>query len=152
METISHKVVILENQDIMQATDGLVAIPVNTVGVMGAGLALQFKKKYHTIFKDYRTACLDGELLPGGFFAAIVNNDLHYGCVTTKEDWKRPAETEWIVESVREMLVYVQTAGIKAIHLPRLGCGLGWVLEWADVKQSVLEVLSEFDGTLYLYE
>ena len=99
--------------------------PVNCVGVMGKGLAKEFKRRRPFQSKDYFWACKcntnkmkAGEVLDCGsvWFAF------------TKEDWRDPARIEW----VDACLASIADAPPKSIAIPQLGCGCGG-LDWADV-------------------
>jgi hypothetical protein len=151
-------------------------IPVNTVGVMGKGLALDFKKMYPSYFKEYALFCGGGHLktgLPlilGGHYAfpsAACSIPANWGgsglivLFPTKDDWRKPSQLDWIKQGLVELAVscnsdyhgYVQwRKQTRNIHIPKLGCGLGG-LEWADVRKIVEQFADCMpEHEIYLYE
>ena len=103
-------------------------IPVNTVGVMEAGLALQAKQQVPEINNIYRY-CLDHGHLEIGKPIFVLDNE--YVLFPTKEHWKDPSELDWINQGLA-YLVGMGMNGVETIALPKLGCGLGG-LQWVDV-------------------
>lgn len=116
-------------------TDALVNA-VNTVGVMGKGIALQFKQTFPHNYKVYRAACKNGELVPGRLLAV---NDFGLGIdkliinFPTKKDWKQKSEYEYVASGLTELAKLIETESIKSIAIPALGCGNGG-LDWEKVK------------------
>lgn len=108
-------------------TDALVNA-VNTVGVMGKGIALQFKQTFPHNYKVYRAACKNGELTPGVLLAV---NDLALGKnklivnFPTKKDWKHKSEYEYVESGLVELAKLIKAENIKSIAIPALGCGNG---------------------------
>ena len=97
--------------------------PVNSVGVMGAGLAKQFKMRYPGIEDVLKLYCQSGLLQPGQI--AYASNTIF---AATKDHWKQPSKIEW-VEGICEQLAYSPPCSIA---VPALGCGLGG-LKWGHV-------------------
>lgn len=137
--------------------------PVNTVGVMGAGLAKQVKLAYPGVFREYVEACRSGLLAPGCVMAHRVNNPTGSSCLRyiisfpTKQDWRNPSRLvrDGLV-SLRDTLKWIPIdnpalAPIRSIALPCLGCGLGG-LDWAEVRELIhakLGDLHEIEILLY---
>lgn len=128
---------------------------VNTVGVMGKGIALQFKKLFPNNYKAYYKACKDKELIIGKLF--IVNDE---SILTgkkliinfpTKTDWKKPSEYSYITEGLKALKVIISKKNIKSIAIPPLGAGNGG-LKWSKVKLLIEEELNEVDCDIYIYE
>lgn len=106
----------------------VIVIPVNCVGVMGKGLALEAKKRFKGMFAFYEHACKTCVLIPGGVYQVgrVV-------CLATKDHWRNPARLEWVESGLIRIRKEVKT---NSIALPQLGCGCGG-LNWADVEPLV---------------
>jgi len=109
---------------------------VNTVGVMGKGIALQFKQAYPENFKQYQKAYRKGELQSGKILVVptrqIVNPKYIFN-FPTKRHWRDKARMEDIKLGLEDLVNLVQKLQIQSIAIPPLGCGLGG-LNWTDVK------------------
>jgi O-acetyl-ADP-ribose deacetylase (regulator of RNase III) len=105
---------------------------VNTVGVMGKGIAEEFKRRYPDMFERYREHCKSGALTIGKLYLFRTPNKwvLNF---PTKEHWKAPSKLEWIETGLEKFVVEYETRGISSISFPQLGCGNGG-LDWAQVK------------------
>lgn len=118
--------------------------PVNTVGVMGKGLALQFKRAYPDNYRGYREACRSGELTVGKVFtfdAGASRRPRYVINVPTKEHF-RGASTLAIVQAGIDALAdEVRRLGVGSVAVPALGCGLGG-LAWADVLPRISAALA----------
>ena len=131
--------------------------PVNCVGVMGAGLALAFKKRYPLNFQFYKDLC--------DFGALRLGHPLMYFEVNAeKTDYKFivnfPTKHHWRDKSILESISYglvmldnlIHIYDIKEVAMPALGCGLGG-LDWGDVKPLIYKQFEEYDYvTIHLYE
>jgi O-acetyl-ADP-ribose deacetylase (regulator of RNase III) len=116
-------------------TDALVNT-VNCVGIMGKGIALQFKKKFPENFKQYERACRSGEVQLGKMFIVPTNNlsEPHYIInFPTKDHWRNPSRLESIATGLQDLVAQVKKLNIKSIAIPPLGCGNGG-LEWSEVR------------------
>jgi len=102
---------------------------VNTRGVMGAGLALQFRSRWPRMFVEYKRVCAREQLQPGGLHSVKVNPDGTYPewifNVATKDHWKNPSRLEWVEQGIAEIRRVVVSIGIASVGIPALGCGLG---------------------------
>ena len=118
--------------------------PVNCVGVMGKGLALQFKQAYPAAFAAYRAACSRGEVQPGRLFVTETGATagpsllLHF---PTKRHFRDPSLLEDVDSGLVALVAEVQARDIRSLALPALGCGLGG-LAWADVRPRIVDVFS----------
>src|SRR6185295_9008030 len=91
---------------------------VNTEGVMGKGLALQFKKAFPESFTSYERACKAGEVVPGRMHIVqrlasprfIIN-------FPTKKHWRNPSKLEYIRDGLRDLVVHVRRLGIESIAI-----------------------------------
>jgi len=121
---------------------------VNTVGVMGKGLALQFKRRFPSNFEVYEQACRQGEVQVGRMLVVataarsgprlIIN-------FPTKKHWKHPSRLEYVREGLVALVREVKTRGVRSIAIPPLGCGNGG-LAWSDVRPLIDLALTELPG------
>lgn len=102
--------------------------PVNCVGVMGAGLAKQFRERFPENYEIYRSYC-NREILKPGFCFAVLENGKWIINFPTKNHWKDKSKIEWVEEG----LLFVKNNFPFSIAFPKLGCGLGG-LNWWEVK------------------
>jgi len=141
--------------DILQADAEALVNTVNCVGVMGRGIALQFKHLYPENFKAYKTACEHREVLPGRMFLYetgqltpprfIVN-------FPTKRHWRGTSRIEDIQAGLQDLVKVIQEKGIQSIAIPPLASGLGG-LEWEHVKPLIVSALSPLQHVrVILYE
>jgi O-acetyl-ADP-ribose deacetylase (regulator of RNase III) len=110
---------------------------VNTEGVMGKGIALQFRKAYSDNYKAYRKACKAGDLQPGQmfiYFHSFVNNPKYIINFPTKRHWRSRSKLEDIEAGLIALVNDVRRLGITSIAIPPLGCGLGG-LPWVEVQK-----------------
>lgn len=103
--------------------------PVNTVGVMGAGLALQFKERFPQCFRPYQQACREGRLRAGQVMIwplpepqGTVEYLIHF---PTKEHWRQPSRYDDLVAGLTSLTQSVSQWNIKSLAIPPLGAGLG---------------------------
>ena len=128
---------------------------VNTIGVMGKGIALQFKKAYPNNYKSYRKACENQEIEVGKLFVTTDQN-VSSGTKTiinfpTKRDWRKPSEYEYIERGLEDLVKVIEAYDVKSIAIPPLGAGNGG-LDWGKVKGIILKYLSEVDIEVIVYE
>lgn len=127
---------------------------VNTVGVMGKGIALRFKKAFPENFKAYATACKQGKIDIGKLFVFKQNTISGEKIIInfpTKKHWRNPSEYEYIEKGLNDLIRIIKEHNIKSIALPPLGCGQGGLL-WEKVKKMIEEKLSSLDIDIYVYE
>jgi len=123
--------------DLLQQTDvDAIVNTVNCVGVMGKGIALQFKNKWPENFARYHAACKAGEVRPGRMmvFDAGAYAQPHFIInFPTKDHWRGGSKLSFIQDGLKDLVAKVQALGIRSIAVPPLGCGNGG-LDWLDVK------------------
>lgn len=128
---------------------------VNCVGVMGKGLALQFKKAYPKNFEIYKKACNKGLVTTGKMFITKHENIINSQWVInfpTKQHWKGKSKIEYINQGLEDLVLQSQKRNIKSIAIPPLGSGLGG-LEWEVVKQKIIDNFYEInDIKVTVYE
>jgi O-acetyl-ADP-ribose deacetylase (regulator of RNase III) len=128
---------------------------VNTVGVMGKGIALQFKEAFRHNFKIYQQACKNGDLTVGKLLVVRDTNLLGEKIIInfpTKTDWKYKSKIEYIEKGLQELQKVIIEYSIKSIALPPLGCGNGG-LDWQAVKPLLIHYLGGLQGVeVIVYE
>ena len=130
---------------------GTITIPVNIMGALGAGLALQAKNRYSDLNFEYRKLCFSRDLDIGIPQLACGNKILLF---PTKKHWKDDSEMEYLDSG----LLYLSTALIKAslkcknniLALPKLGCGLG-NLDWPSVGKLIESYLKDVPIKIEVY-
>jgi O-acetyl-ADP-ribose deacetylase (regulator of RNase III) len=121
---------------------------VNCVGVMGKGIALQFKNKWPGNFERYQAACRAGEVRPGKMhvFDAGAYAQPHYIInFPTKDHWRGDSKISFIEDGLRDLVEQVRRLGIKSIAIPPLGCGNGG-LNWEDIKPLIIDAFESLPG------
>lgn len=121
---------------------------VNTVGVMGKGLALQFKKRFPSNFTAYAAACARGEVEIGRLLVVeraeptgprfIIN-------FPTKKHWRFPSRLEYVASGLRALIGEIRSRNIRSLAVPPLGCGNGG-LAWTEVKPLIECAMAELPG------
>lgn len=127
---------------------------VNTVGVMGKGIALMFKERFADNFRRYAAACKAKEVRTGKMFVTEVNElDGPRWIVNfpTKQHWRGDSKIEWITEGLRDLRRFLIENKIKSIAIPPLGAGNGG-LDWAEVRPQIEEVLAGLDAEILVFE
>lgn len=128
---------------------------VNTVGVMGKGVALMFKEAYPENFKAYEAACKKKEVRVGHMFVTerqaligpkwIIN-------FPTKQHWRGASKMEWIESGLRDLKSVITEKKIRSIAIPPLGSGNGG-LNWPDVRPKIEAALGTLnDVSVIVYE
>jgi O-acetyl-ADP-ribose deacetylase (regulator of RNase III) len=130
---------------------------VNTVGVMGRGIALQFKQAFPDNFKAYEAACKRGELKLGRMFVfkrdtlRTLQNPRFIINFPTKRHWRGKSRIQDIEAGLRDLVRVIKEEHIRSIALPPLGCGAG-KLSWKDVRERIMktfEALPEVAAQVY---
>ncbi len=119
---------------------------VNCVGVMGRGIALQFKKAFPDNFRAYADACKRGEVRPGRMFVFETGQLANPRCIInfpTKRHWRGNSRIEDVEAGLQDLLAVIDEHGIRSIAVPPLGSGLGG-LEWSDVRPRIEGALGGF--------
>lgn len=122
---------------------------VNTVGVMGKGLALEYKHRYPKMFERYRTVCEKHQFTIGQLML-FYEPDHWVLLFPTKENWRYPSKLEYIEKGLMKFVNSYADKNITSIAFPRLGCGNG-ELHWDDVKPLMERYLSPLPIDVYIY-
>jgi O-acetyl-ADP-ribose deacetylase (regulator of RNase III) len=127
---------------------------VNTVGVMGKGIALQFKNMFPRNYKLYVKACKDRELVIGKLLVTeepLLTGKKLIVNLPTKTSWRLPSEYSYVEKGILELVKVIEENKIKSIAIPPLGAGNGG-LDWNKVKPILQELLKSVDCEIYIYE
>ncbi|MGC8926721.1 MAG: macro domain-containing protein [Myxococcota bacterium] len=143
-------------------------ISVNTIGVMGKGLALRAKYQFPDVYVKYQDLCKDKILRMGkpylykreGSLDFILTDEAEkltnlnlqtwFLLFPTKTDWRKIADLKGIEEGLKWLVAQYKAEGIKSLAIPALGCGLGW-LPWGIVGPILCTYLSQLDIPVSLY-
>ena len=130
--------------DLLQADAEALVNTVNCVGIMGRGVALQFRKAFPDNYKIYKAICERNELRPGKMLIFDLNrfqNPRFIINFPTKRHWKGKSRIEDIKDGLDALVEEVQQREIRSIAIPPLGCGLGG-LNWNDVRSMIEEAFA----------
>ncbi|OAT46589.1 ADP-ribose 1-phosphate phophatase family protein [Proteus hauseri ATCC 700826] len=144
----------LTRGDLLKANTEAIVNAVNCVGVMGRGIALQFKKKWPDNFKAYALACKNKELQPGNMFIYEIGQATHPRFIVnfpTKRHWREASRIEDIETGLIALVDEIKQHNIKSIAIPPLGAGLGglaWPVVYEKIK-STMEPLIDVHILIY---
>lgn len=127
---------------------------VNTVGVMGKGIALMFKERFAENYRLYAAACRAKEVHTGKVFVTGVsefNGPRWIVNFPTKQHWRYPSKMEWVVEGLKDLRRFLIENQVKSIAIPPLGAGNGG-LDWAEVRKQIEATLGGLETEILVYE
>jgi O-acetyl-ADP-ribose deacetylase (regulator of RNase III) len=141
--------------DILKQDAEALVNTVNCVGVMGRGIALQFRKAFPENFKLYEAACKRKEVQPGQMFVFDTGsfcNPRYIINFPTKRDWKHKSRMQDIESGLVALIEEIRERNIRSIAVPPLGCGLGG-LNWEEVRPRIEAAFAGLpDVRVFLYE
>ena len=141
--------------NILQSTADILVNTVNTVGIMGKGIALAFKKAYPDNYKAYRQAFEADALSTGKMFVfkTVLWQPRYIVNFPTKKHWRNKSKLEYVSDGLDDLVRLIGDLDVKSIAIPPLGCGNGG-LEWSVVKKLILEKLEPISDNidLIIYE
>jgi O-acetyl-ADP-ribose deacetylase (regulator of RNase III) len=145
----------LTQGDILKADAEALVNTVNCVGVMGRGIALQFRKAFPENFKAYEAACKAQYVQPGKMFIHDLNHLYNPRFIVnfpTKRHWKGKSRIEDIQSGLVDLIDFARQQQLRSIAVPPLGCGLGG-LDWAKVRPLIIEAFQSLpEVTVLLFE
>lgn len=128
---------------------------VNCVGIMGKGIALQFKQAFRDNFQAYASACRRGLIRPGHVFVFPTGRMINPKYIInfpTKRHWKERSKIEYIEQGLKALITEIRRLGIKTIAIPPLGCGYGG-LKWPVVRNLIETAFDQLpDVQVLLFE
>jgi O-acetyl-ADP-ribose deacetylase (regulator of RNase III) len=136
--------------DIFKSDADVLLNPINCVGIMGGGLALDFKRRYPAMYEEYKQMCGERVIRPGTLHfwdgeSVIVCN------FPTKDHWKDPSLMEYIVSGLTALREWCELKETKySFAIPKIGCGLGG-LKWTNVRVAIIDALETAANTIYVY-
>jgi O-acetyl-ADP-ribose deacetylase (regulator of RNase III) len=140
--------------DLLNADVDALVNAVNTVGVMGKGIALAFKTRFPANFQAYAVACQRGEVLTGRMFVTETQALLGPRWIVnfpTKQHWRDPSRLEWVQTGLQDLRRFLLAQGVQSVALPALGAGLGG-LTWPAVRAEIATALADLPVDVRVYE
>ena len=141
--------------NLLDSQDEALVNPVNTVGVMGKGLALAFRQHFDLNHRLYVAACQAGELQVGKMFVTETGQAFGPRWVVnfpTKQHWRQPSQLRWVSDGLIDLRRFIAQHQVRSISIPALGAGLGG-LAWPDVRAAIESALAELDDVqIAVYE
>lgn len=140
--------------NILDADTEALVNTVNTVGVMGKGIALMFRQAFPDNYENYRKAVKAGDIQTGRIFAvkeSLLSGSKWILNFPTKKHWRQPSRMEWIESGLTSLRETIVNLGIRSVAIPALGCGAGG-LDWHQVKPRIeaeMSVLPDVDVIIY---
>jgi O-acetyl-ADP-ribose deacetylase (regulator of RNase III) len=127
---------------------------VNTVGVMGKGIALMFKQRFPLNFQLYAAACKARQVQTGRMFVTEVGElDEPRWVVNfpTKQHWRDPSQMAWVVEGLQDLRRFLVDESVQSVAIPPLGAGLGGLF-WPAVQEQIEQALADLPLDVQVYE
>lgn len=141
--------------NLLDAQDEALVNPVNTVGLMGKGLALAFRHRFDLNHRLYVEACQAGEMQVGKMFVTETGQAFGPRWVVnfpTKQHWRQPSQLRWVSDGLMDLRRFIAQHRVRSIAIPALGAGLGG-LAWPDVRVAIELALADLDDVqINVYE
>lgn len=150
MMTIEYK-----NGDMFDEPTEAIVNTVNCVGVMGKGVALEFKRRWPENFREYKKLCDEKRLSPGSMFVFdnqdFLNDGMHRYLINfpTKQHWRSKSKIEFVRDGLVDFVRQVRELGIESVAMPPLGCGNGG-LDWSEVRPLIEDSLAELPDVRFV--
>lgn len=135
--------------DIFTSPAKLIVNTVNTVGVMGKGVALEYKNRYPEMFRMYKELC-DTKRLDVGKLALWKGESKWVLLFPTKKHWRNPSKLEYVESGLRKFADNWDSIGVNSVAFPRLGCGNGG-LNWDEVRPLMEKYLNPLPIQVFVY-
>ena len=144
----NYNMIELHHGNLLKSDAEALVNTVNIVGIMGKGIALQFKKAFPDMFTAYKLACKNNEIRPGKIHVykrkGLLNP--HYIInFPTKTHWRGRSKIEYIEKGLHDLVRIIRQEKIRSIAVPPLGCGLGG-LDWNDVYSEIKKSLTALEN------
>jgi O-acetyl-ADP-ribose deacetylase (regulator of RNase III) len=134
--------------NLLDAETEAIVNTVNTVGVMGKGVALQFREAFPENYQAYKKACEAMAVHIGKVFVTenpALTGPKYIVNFPTKKHWRHPSRIEYVTSGLRDLRRVLEQKKIRSVALPPLGCGNGG-LEWAEVRAEIEKALGDLQG------
>jgi O-acetyl-ADP-ribose deacetylase (regulator of RNase III) len=151
--TTKRDMIIHTTGNILQSNAQALVNPVNCVGVMGKGLALQFKRAFPSYFRCYKDACRKNLVRPGKMYVHLHDQPPYTIIISfpTKTHYKQPSVYGYISDGLTDLVNVIQERSIKSIAIPALGCGNGGLV-WETIKHYIEKKMEPLEGVdIYVY-
>ncbi len=139
----------------MEANVDALVNTVNTVGVMGKGIALMFKERFPKNMQAYAKACKKGEVVTGKMFVTETGELMGAKWIVnfpTKQHWRAKSKMAWVEEGLKDLRHFIAENQVKSIAIPPLGAGNGG-LDWQNVKPKIDQALGNMqDVDIWVFE
>lgn len=127
---------IKKSGNLFDSTQTCLGHGVNTRGVMGAGIAKEFKKRFPENYRAYHHQCRSGKLAPGGLYSHWEGG--HFILNMASQDWPGAhARNDWLFSAALKAGRFAYFGGYDYVAIPLIGCGIGG-LSWSDVERSLI--------------
>ncbi|MEU5187397.1 macro domain-containing protein [Streptomyces klenkii] len=123
----------------------------NCAGAMGRGIAVEFKRRWPLMYKEYQTLCRDGKFGVGGAFPWRTPEGLLIYNLGTQAHWRVGAELSGVVAAVKAMLDHAAEHDVRRIAMPRIAAGLGG-LDWQVVRTAITPIVEASQSDVFVYE
>ena len=140
--------------NLLEAKTEALVNTVNTVGVMGKGIALMFKKRFAENYRLYVAACKAGEVETGKVHVTAVNELAGPRWIVnfpTKRHWRSPSQMAWVTEGLHDLRRFLIEHQVKSVAVPPLGAGNGG-LNWPEVREQIIAVLGDLEVDVLVFE
>jgi O-acetyl-ADP-ribose deacetylase (regulator of RNase III) len=127
---------------------------VNTVGVMGKGIALLFKQRFPDNYRQYKAACSAGRVVTGSMFVTEVSVLMGPRWIVnfpTKQHWRDLSQLSWIEAGLQDLRRFLIEHRVKSAAIPGLGTGNGG-LDWGEVRPLIEQALGGLDTEIVVYQ
>jgi len=136
--------------DIFQSEVQTLINAVNCIGVMGKGIALEFKNRFPEMYEDYVSRCTRKEVRLGEPYLFRRSSRPQIINFPTKDHWKSLSRIEDIEQGLKHLLAHYKEWGVTSLAIPALGCGNGQ-LEWREIKLLIFKYVKQIDVPVEVY-
>lgn len=136
--------------NIFESSADALVNPVNCVGVMGKGLAKEFKYHFPKNYEAYKRYCDAEQLRPGEIFFSFEKNTAIIN-VATKDHWRDESTYQWVAQVIDMIKYFCIREKVKSVAIPALGCGNGG-LRWNVVKSFFDEKFKDVNFKVEIFE
>lgn len=132
---------LIKGGNIFDTKNTALVCPVNCLGIMGAGLAKQFRDKENFSVQNelYKSTCSKGLLAPGSVLGAPTKEGKFVIYLATKMDWRDPSKMDWIETGILNLYKALHHYKIDSVAIPAIGAGLG-ELPWPPIEMMLIEL------------
>jgi Predicted phosphatase homologous to the C-terminal domain of histone macroH2A1 len=143
---------VIASGDLFESGCSTLVNAVNCRGVMGVGIAKEFKRRYPAMFEDYRRRCQHGEVRPSRPYLWVAADGAAPSVLNfpTKDHWREASELRFLVDGLAHLRHHYRAWGIGSLAVPALGCGRGG-LRWDVVRPVLVEGLRSLDIPVVIF-